>query len=92
MEPFCFSLQTSHQALEDLELFQISTKYVDMIHLVNKLVTPSYSSATLPIIPGKLTLRTYSVNMGEFGRRVTRIRKLPRSCHQGVDCIKVGIS
>jgi len=41
-----------------------STKYVDMIHLVNKLVTPSYSSATLPIIPGKLTLRTYSVNMG----------------------------
>jgi hypothetical protein len=42
-----------------------STKYVDMIHLVNKLVTPSYSSATLlPIMPVKLTLRTYSVNLG----------------------------
>ena len=41
-----------------------STKYVDTIHLVHKLVTPSYSAATLPIIPGKLTLRTYSVNMG----------------------------
>ena len=41
-----------------------STKYVDMIHLVNKLVTQSYWFATLPILPGKLTLRTYSVNMG----------------------------
>ena len=59
----------------------------------------------LPIKPGyrpfKQAPRRFNPNVlddikkvftPKFGRRIARTRKLPRSCHQGIDCTKVDVN